>query len=138
VNPFNSTCYDWKGDIIPCDFKRQYAEILLYQTATCFQISPPGTIGRRPLLIIIQKWLGLYTSNPVPLVMKMSKIKRAIFCQSVNLWNNLVGCLYGPVLFSVLKPVVTPTKLQNLRVLKTYDTQFFNVLVFPMSLNSWH
>ena len=28
VNPFNSTCYDWKGDIIPCDFKRQYAELL--------------------------------------------------------------------------------------------------------------
>jgi hypothetical protein len=29
VNPFNSTCYDWRGDIIPCDFKRQYAELLL-------------------------------------------------------------------------------------------------------------
>ena len=28
VNPFNSTCYDWRGDIIPCDFKRQYAELL--------------------------------------------------------------------------------------------------------------
>ena len=28
VNPFNSTCYDWKGNIIPCDFKRQYAELL--------------------------------------------------------------------------------------------------------------
>ena len=29
VNPFNSTCYDWAGDIIPCDFRRQYAELLL-------------------------------------------------------------------------------------------------------------
>jgi hypothetical protein len=28
VNPFNSRCYDWKGDIIPCDFKGQYAELL--------------------------------------------------------------------------------------------------------------
>ena len=28
VNPFNSRCYDWKGDRIPCDFKRQYAELL--------------------------------------------------------------------------------------------------------------
>ena len=28
VNPFNSQCYDWKGDDIPCDFKRQYAELL--------------------------------------------------------------------------------------------------------------
>ena len=29
VNPFNSTCYDWRGDIFPCDFKRQYGELLL-------------------------------------------------------------------------------------------------------------
>ncbi len=29
VNPFNSTCYDWRGEKIPCDFKRQYAELLL-------------------------------------------------------------------------------------------------------------
>ena len=29
VNPFNSQCYDWKGDDIPCDFRRQYAELLL-------------------------------------------------------------------------------------------------------------
>lgn len=28
VNPFNSDCYDWRGDKIPCDFKRQYAELL--------------------------------------------------------------------------------------------------------------
>jgi hypothetical protein len=29
VNPHNSTCYDWRGDIVPCKFKRQYAELLL-------------------------------------------------------------------------------------------------------------
>ncbi len=29
LNPFDSTCYDWKGDIIPCSFKRPYAELLL-------------------------------------------------------------------------------------------------------------
>jgi hypothetical protein len=29
VNPHNSTCYDWREDIVPCNFKRQYAEILL-------------------------------------------------------------------------------------------------------------
>lgn len=29
VNPLNSNCYDWKGDNIPCDFKRQYAELIL-------------------------------------------------------------------------------------------------------------
>ncbi len=28
VNPFKSTCYDWEGNIIPCDFKRPYAELL--------------------------------------------------------------------------------------------------------------
>ncbi len=28
VNPFNSTCYDWEGNTIPCDFKRPYAERL--------------------------------------------------------------------------------------------------------------
>lgn len=29
VNPFNSNCYDWRGKNIPCDFKRQYSELLL-------------------------------------------------------------------------------------------------------------
>jgi hypothetical protein len=29
VNPFKATCYDWRDNIIPCDFKRQYAELLL-------------------------------------------------------------------------------------------------------------
>lgn len=29
VNPFNSRCYDWRGNPIPCDFRRQYAELLM-------------------------------------------------------------------------------------------------------------
>jgi hypothetical protein len=28
VNPFKSTCYDWRGNTIPCNFKGQYAELL--------------------------------------------------------------------------------------------------------------
>jgi hypothetical protein len=27
--PLESTCYDWRGNIIPCDFQGQYAELLL-------------------------------------------------------------------------------------------------------------
>jgi len=29
VNPLDSTCYDWRGDILPCNYKRPYAELLL-------------------------------------------------------------------------------------------------------------
>jgi hypothetical protein len=29
VNPYNSDCYDWKGDRLPCIFHRQYALLLL-------------------------------------------------------------------------------------------------------------
>ena len=28
VNPLDSTCYDWRGEIIPCDFKQRYAKVL--------------------------------------------------------------------------------------------------------------
>jgi hypothetical protein len=28
VNPLDSTCYDWRGEIIPCDFKQRYARVL--------------------------------------------------------------------------------------------------------------
>ncbi len=28
VNPLKSTCYDWRGNTIPCVFKRPYAELL--------------------------------------------------------------------------------------------------------------
>ena len=31
VNPHDSTCYDWRGDVVPCEFKQQYAELLLNQ-----------------------------------------------------------------------------------------------------------
>ncbi len=29
VNPLDSSCYDWRGETIPCDFKRQYTELLI-------------------------------------------------------------------------------------------------------------
>ena len=32
VNPFDSDCYDWRGENIPCDFKRPYAELLLHKS----------------------------------------------------------------------------------------------------------
>lgn len=32
VNPLDSTCYDWRGDVLPCDFKRPYAELLQTQS----------------------------------------------------------------------------------------------------------
>jgi len=28
VNPLDSTCYDWRGEIIPCDFTQRYAGVL--------------------------------------------------------------------------------------------------------------
>ena len=28
VNPFNSTCYDWKDIVVPCNFKRPYATLM--------------------------------------------------------------------------------------------------------------
>lgn len=32
VNPFDSDCYDWRGEKIPCDFKGPYAELLFYKS----------------------------------------------------------------------------------------------------------
>ena len=32
VNPHSSTCYDWRGSVIPCEFKQQYAKLLLYKS----------------------------------------------------------------------------------------------------------
>ncbi len=32
VNPFDSDCYDWRGEKIPCDFKQPYAELLVYKS----------------------------------------------------------------------------------------------------------
>lgn len=28
VNPLDSTCYDWRGEIIPCHYKQRYARLL--------------------------------------------------------------------------------------------------------------
>jgi hypothetical protein len=28
VNPFDSTCYDWKDNIVPCEYTRQYAALM--------------------------------------------------------------------------------------------------------------
>ncbi len=46
VNPFNSTCYDWRENIIPCDFKRPYAELLLDKSipASRFIDNKDGTV----------------------------------------------------------------------------------------------
>ena len=46
VNPFDSTCYDWRADIVPCDFKRPYAELLLDQPipASRFIDNKDGTV----------------------------------------------------------------------------------------------
>ena len=45
VNPHDSTCYDWRGDVVPCEFKRQYAELLLNQPipASRFDDNKNGT-----------------------------------------------------------------------------------------------
>lgn len=29
INPLKSTCYDWRGAIVPCEYKRPYAELLI-------------------------------------------------------------------------------------------------------------
>jgi hypothetical protein len=29
INPLKSTCYDWRGSIVPCIYKRPYAELLI-------------------------------------------------------------------------------------------------------------
>lgn len=34
INPLDSTCYDWRADIVPCRFRRPYAELLLDQPVT--------------------------------------------------------------------------------------------------------
>ena len=46
VNPHKSTCYDWRDNIIPCDFKRQYAELLLEKPipASRFVDNKDGTV----------------------------------------------------------------------------------------------
>jgi hypothetical protein len=33
INPYNSTCYDWRGRTIPCDFQGAYAELIMGKTS---------------------------------------------------------------------------------------------------------
>ena len=46
VNPFDSTCYDWRGNIIPCLFKQPYAELLVDKPipASRFVDNKDGTV----------------------------------------------------------------------------------------------
>lgn len=49
VNPHDSTCYDWRGTMVPCDFKRPYADLLLDASspATRFTDNRNGTVTDR-------------------------------------------------------------------------------------------
>jgi peptidase M24-like protein len=70
-------------------------EILPYQTGINFWLFHQVTIGRRQHRLIIQKWPGLCTSNPAPLVTNMSKIVQAMFALSVDLLNKRIGQQYN-------------------------------------------
>lgn len=39
VNPFDSDCYDWRGENIPCDFRRSYTELLSYKSNPDFRFT---------------------------------------------------------------------------------------------------
>jgi hypothetical protein len=56
VNPFKSTCYDWRDNRIPCDFKRQYAELLIDRPipASRFIDNKDGTVTDNLTMLI---WL---------------------------------------------------------------------------------
>jgi hypothetical protein len=77
-------------ELIPENKLREWAEVLKFDIDIDF--------SRRDPALSSGHMFSLYTSNPAPLVMKMSQIKQAISCQFVNLRNNL-GFLYNPVLF---------------------------------------
>ena len=68
VNPFNATCYDWEGNIVPCVFKRPYAELIVGNA------TPDSRL----------KWHGLYPSNPARRVTKVKKIEPVMFCRSAG------------------------------------------------------
>jgi len=46
VNPFDSDCYDWRGEKIPCDFKESYSKLLFYKTnpGSRFTDNKDGTV----------------------------------------------------------------------------------------------
>ncbi len=60
VNPYKSTCYDWRDTIIPCDFKRQYGEILVDRPipASRFVDNQDGTVTDK-----LTKLIWLKNSN---------------------------------------------------------------------------
>jgi hypothetical protein len=39
VNPHDATCYDWRGTVVPCDFKRPYADLLLDKPVPALRIT---------------------------------------------------------------------------------------------------
>jgi Protein of unknown function (DUF1566) len=49
INPYNSTCYDWRGRTIPCDFQGAYAELILGKTSPKprFRDNRDGTVTDR-------------------------------------------------------------------------------------------
>jgi hypothetical protein len=62
VNPHDSTCYDWKGNIIPCIFKRQYAELLVDKPipASRFIDNKDGTVTDNLTMLIWLKNLNCF------------------------------------------------------------------------------
>ena len=62
VNPFDSACYDWKDDNIPCQFKRPYAELLLDEPipADRFVDNKDGTVTDRLTMLIWLKNLNCF------------------------------------------------------------------------------
>jgi hypothetical protein len=67
VNPFKSTCYDWRDNRIPCDFKRQYAELLIDRPipASRFIDNKDGTVTDNLTMLIwlkiptaLESWIG--------------------------------------------------------------------------------
>jgi hypothetical protein len=71
VNPHNSTCYDWRGEVVPCEFKRQYAELLLNQ---------PIPISR-----FVDNKDGTFTDNLTGLIW----LKNAN-CSGMMSWENAI------------------------------------------------
>ena len=49
VNPYDSKCYDWRGTMVPCEFKRPYSDLLLDTSspATRFTDNRNGTVTDR-------------------------------------------------------------------------------------------
>ena len=49
VNPHDSTCYDWRGTNVPCEFKRPYTDLLLDAASPAYRFTDNhnGTITDR-------------------------------------------------------------------------------------------